>query len=804
MFELYKKEVAIFFGTATGYLVVGVFLVLTWLLLWVVPSDFNIIYGSYATLAPLFDIAPWIYLFLVPAISMRLVAEERRIGTIELLLIRPLRPWRIVMAKYLAGLTLVVLSILPTVVYVAVVCALGSPQANIDTGGTLGSYIALLFLAASYMAVGIFASSTTDNQIVAFVLGAALSAVIYVGFDMLASLAPQSDWAAWAMSFGIAQHYSSISRGVVDSRDVIYFVALCVVFLSLTSALVSRSVRRFRRPLVCVFVSVVVLPLLSSLAHFRADLTSEGRYTLSDVTRNYADSLKATAVVHLYLDGELNPGFRRLRRQAVDICQEINSFSSKGIRLISTDPQEMSPDEAKEFANDLERAGLAGVPVFETKEDGQKTRSIVYPYARVSMSDKSVWVNLLENVPGLSGEESLNRSVEGIEFKMTDAIARLTRHSVPKVAFLEGHGELDELDVASATEALAQHFDVDRGKIGDDPSILNPYKVLIIAKPTSRLPEKDKYAIDSYVMRGGRVLWLVDAVNMTLDSLRYSPQTIGLPADLNLADQLFVYGVRVRQSVIEDMSCGMIPISVPQRDGQSSVVPMPWLFGPLMATNMLSPVTRNVSFVHGDFASPIDTVGEALALTRVPLLRSSAMTRTSEVPVVANLSTIHQEPRPEDFRQKFLTIALLEEGRFRSLYSHRPIPQGIAARNVKRVDESVPTKMIFVGDGDVIRNDVRFRASANPTLVPLGYDDITRQTYGNKDFIVNAVQYLADDDGLMALRNRTFSLRLLDRQKISAGTTLYKVLTLLLPLLIVGLTGGVVSFIRRRRFSVRS
>lgn len=804
MYELYKKEVALFFGSATGYLVVGVFLALTWLLLWVVPSDFNIIYGGYATLSPLFDIAPWIYLFLVPAISMRLVAEERRSGTIELLLIRPLRPWVIVLAKYLAGLTLVGLSILPTVVYVAVVCALGSPQGNIDTGGTLGSYIALLFLAASYMAVGVFASSTTDNQIVAFVFGAALCAVLYVGFDMLASLDAQSEWAAWVMSAGIAQHYSSISRGVVDSRDVIYFLALCVVFLSVTSALVSREKRRLRRPAVCVLVSVVVLPVISSIAHFRADLTSEGRYTLSDVTRIYADSLKAMAVVNLYLDGDLNPGFRRLRRQAVDICEEINSFASKGVRLMSTDPSALDAEQAESLAHELERVGLAGVPVFETKEDGQKTRSLVYPYARVQMSDKCVWVNLLENVPGLSGEESLNRSIEGVEFKMTDAIARLTRTSVPKVAFLEGHGELDELDVASATEALAMHFDVDRGRIGSDPSALNPYKVLIVAKPSSRLPEKDKFAIDSYIMRGGRVLWLVDAVNMTLDSLRHNPHTIGLPADLNLDDQLFVYGVRFRQSVIEDMSCGMIPISVPQHDGQAQIVPMPWLFGPLMATNMLSPVTRNVSFVHGDFASPIDTVGEDLPLRRVQLLRSSAMTRMSEVPVVANLSTIHQEPRPEDFRHKFLTMALLEEGSFRSLYSHRPVPKGVDASKVKRVEQSVPTKQIFVGDGDVIRNDVRFRGSSNPTLVPLGYDEMTRQTYGNKDFIVNAVQYLADDDGLMALRNRTFSLRLLDRQKISEGTAVYKVLTLLLPLLIVGLTGGVINMARRRRFAKKS
>ncbi len=797
MFELFKKEVATFFGTANGYLVISVFLVSTWLLLWVVPSEFNIIYGGYATLAPLFDVAPWIYLFLVPAISMRLFADERRTGTMELLLIRPLWPWQVVVAKYLAGLSLVCLSILPTVVYVGVVEGLAS--AGIDVGGTLGSYLALFFLAATYMAVGVFSSATTDSQIVAFVCAAALCAALYVGFDMVASLAPQSDWAAWVMDMGIAQHYASMSRGVVDSRDVVYFFVACAVFLSLTSALVVRRPPRLVSAVVG-FVGLAAVAVLASLAHFRIDLTSERRFTLADVTRQYADSLRATAVVNLYLDGDLNPGFRRLRRQVVDICREVNSLSGKGVRLATLNPAEMEADEAKRFADDLDAAGFAGVPVFETKEDGQKTRSVVYPYARVRLSDKSVWINLLENVPGLSGEESLNRSVEGVEYKLADAFARLTRQSVPRVAFLEGHGELDEIDVAGATKALANHFDVDRGRIGADPDILAPYKVLIVAKPTEKFPEKDKFAIDQYVMRGGRVLWLVDAVNMTLDSLRERSQTIGLAADLNLADQFFVYGVRIRQSVIEDMSCGMIPISVPTQGGQSSIVPMPWLFSPLLATNMLSPVTRNVSFVQGDFASPIDTVGEDLALTRTALLRSSAQTRSSDAPVVARLSTVHRSHKAEDFPQRHLTVALLEEGCFRSLFAHRPVPPGVVAQ-ADRVGQSRPTKMIFVGDGDMIRNEVRFRHSANPTIVPLGYNDITRQTYGNKDFIVNAVQYLADDDGLMALRNRTFALRLLDRQVIAGGTLAHKVVSLLVPLAIAGLFGGGVVLMRGRLFA---
>lgn len=800
MFDLYKKEVAAFFCSAMGYLVVSVFLLATWLLLWVIPSEFNIIYGGYATLDPLFDIAPWIYLFLVPAISMRLIADERRMGTLELLLIRPLPVWRIVMAKYLAGFSLVLISIAPTVVYVFIVCALGQPQGNIDMGGTIGSYIALVLLAAAYMAVGIFSSSLTDNQIVAFVLAAALCALLYVGFDMVASISPQAEWGAVLMGLGIAGHYSSVSRGVVDLHDVVYFVSVCVLFLTATSLMLRRGHGKARQAGVAI-ACVVVVCLASSLVHFRVDLTSERRFTLSDVSVHYAENAEQPVLVKLYLDGELNPGFRRLRRQTIELCQELSVVSSKGVRVASIAPADMDKADAKEFAAQMERAGLAGVPVFETKEDGQKTRTIVYPYAQISIGDKSLWLNLLENIQGLSGDESLNRSIEGIEYKLTDAISRLSRDETPKVAFLEGHGELDDYDVLDATEELAKYFSVDRGKIGSDASILDPYKVLIIAKPTKPFPEKDKYAIDQFVMRGGRVLWLLDAVDITLDSLRESPQTVGLPLDLNLDDMLFVYGVRLRPSAIEDMNCGMVPISVPGTDGQSRIVPMPWLFGPLLSTNMTCPVTRNVNFVRGDFVSPIDTVGEGTGLVRTPLLRSSAHSRVSPAPVMAEIMSLHRKQNPAEFPNSHITVGLLEEGVFPSVFSRRRVPEGISGRGRVNEEAAAQSKMIFVGDGDVVRNQVRFRNSDNPTIVPLGYDDITRQTFGNKEFIVNAVQYLADDNGLMALRNRTFTLRLLDRQLISEGTTAYKVMTILLPLALISVFGLVVYLIRRRKFA---
>ncbi len=799
MFSLFKKELSTFFSSLTGYLVVAVFLTATGLFLWVVPGELNILYGGYATLEPLFGIAPWIYLFLVPAIAMRFIAEERKQGTLELLLIRPLSVWQIVIAKYLACFTLVCISILPTFTYLFVVWQLGDPIGNIDMGATIGSYIGLVLLAAVYMAASLFASSLTDNQIVAFVIGVVLCFLLYTGFDSIALLPAAKGVQDVVAMCGVSSHYDSISRGVADSRDVIYFVSVAIFFMALTVGAVSRqrvsAIRWTTIPLFLVLINVV-----ASVAHFRIDLTSEGRFTLSGVTRNYLQSVDDDVTIKLYLDGELNPGFSRLKKAAVELIDELNVCAHSSIRQITLNPANMSKNEYEALTNELSEIGFGGVPVFETKEDGRKTRSVVYPYAQISVNDKITWVNLLENIPGLSSDENLNRSVEDLEYKLVDGIHRITTDEKPRIAFIEGHGELDEIDVVEATDALSHYFAVDRGQVGTDASILDPYKAIIVAKPTNKFTETEKFVIDQYVMRGGRVMWLVDAVNMTLDTLRNAPHTIGLFADFNIEDMLFVYGFRINPEVVEDINCGMVPISVQQQGEGTKLVPMPWHFSPLLSTNAAHPITRNVSLVKGDFTSYIDTVGEELNVVRTPLLRTSNYTKVDRTPVFASLANIHEKPIQSDYNRSHLNVAMLEEGEFKSVFAHRKIPHGI--RNATTIkQQSQPTKMIVVADGDIIRNDVRFRDADNPTIVPLGYDELSRQTFGNKDFIVNAMLYLADDDGWMTLRNRTFTIRLLDKQMIGDGTTLWKFIAVAVPLIVMAFVFGGVYLWRRKKYS---
>lgn len=530
----------------------------------------------------------------------------------------------------------------------------------------------------------------------------------------------------------------------------------------------------------------------------RWDLTADKRFTLAPVSRQFLKSLSHEVLVKVYLSGELNAGFTRLKKGTAEMLDELNRVSVHGVRYQFVDPNQLSKADGEELMHSLESAGLGGVPVFEATEDGRKTRSVVFPYALVQVGEYDLWVNLLQNVAGLSGDENLNHSLESIEYQLMEGIRKLISVEKPRIAFLEGQGELDEIDVVDVTRQLSEYFEVERGSIGADPAVLHPYRVLIVAKPSTKFKESEKFAIDQYLMKGGRILWLVDAVNITTDSLRNQPQTIGLMNDYNLEDQLFRYGIRLNPEVVEDIQSGMIPVSVSRQGEGSRIVPMPWLFAPLLGVNPTHPVSRNLNAVKADFAGTLDTVGDFTNLRRTVLLRTSRYTRVNPVPVFATLTSVHQTPRPEQFNRSFLPVAILQEGIFPSVFTHRAIPQGVNAKEIKT--QSVPTRMIVVADGDIIRNEVRMKESPNPKIIPLGWDELTNQNFGNKSFVVNAVQFLADDQGWMLLRNRNFTLRLLNKELLGRGTTVWKLLAIGVPLLGVGLTGLVVLWWRRRKY----
>ncbi|MBN2744186.1 MAG: gliding motility-associated ABC transporter substrate-binding protein GldG [Marinilabiliaceae bacterium] len=551
--------------------------------------------------------------------------------------------------------------------------------------------------------------------------------------------------------------------------------------------------------LVLVLGAVVLVNHLASTWFYRIDLTAEKRYTLSDNTRQFLQSMDASMTVDVFLEGDLNPGFRKLAASVREMLDEMKVFAGLRVRYAFINPNEGSNDEKKKLFERLQAFGCQPVPVYEAAEDGRNTTVTMFPYAIIHHNKDAVAVDLLSNIPGLSGAENLNKSQEELEYKLTDAMRKLLQSEKPRIAFLEGHGELDELDVMDVTRQLSEFYQVDRGRIGDDPAILDPYKVIIVAKPQQPFPEKDKYALDQYLMRGGRVLWMVDAVNVTLDSLTRITQTVGIYSDVNLNDMLFKYGIRINHDLIEDIQSAMIPINASVPGTQPKFVPVPWLFNPLLQPVNAHPVSRNINAVKGEFVSTIDTVGEDLKVKRHLLLHTSRFTKVTPVPVFVSLAMVNEQPVREQFQRSLVPVAYAQEGVFPSLYAHRPVPAGLRQSNITRLDQSVPTRMVVVADGDVAKNAVRYRYS-NPQIVPLGFDELSGQTFGNKQFVVNAVNYLADDDGWMALRSRSYALRLLDKERLGREATFWKMLNVALPVVLVVLAGVGFVWLRRRKY----
>ena len=551
--------------------------------------------------------------------------------------------------------------------------------------------------------------------------------------------------------------------------------------------------------LIILLVAIVVINMLAGSWFFRLDLTSEKRYSLSENTKELLADLDDPVFLKVYLEGDLNVGFSKLSKSTYELLSEFRVYGGRNIEFSFIDPLEGTKKEKEARQNELKELGLSPQSVADQGEDGRNTFSYVYPYAVLNYNGMQLPINLLENIQGFSGAENLNKSTESLEFKFTDAIRKVTTVEKLKIAFIEGHGELDDYDVMDITEHLQQYYQVDRGVIGNDPGILDAYKAIIIAKPQSKFSESDKFVIDQYMMNGGRVMWLVDAVNVTLDSLRKSRETVGLMADLNIEDQLFKYGVRINPVLIQDIQASMIPMSV-STGGQPRIVPAPWLYSPLLIPQPNHAISRNMNVVQGEFVSSIDTVNSQLDIKRTVLLRTSRYSKTEQVPVFVSLAFVNEKPDRRTFTQSFMPVSIVQEGVFTSVFENRMVPENISPQPIDVKTKSEPTKMIVVADGDLIKNKVRFK-NTNPRILPLGYDELTKQNFGNKDFILNAVNYLCDDAGWMNLRGRSYTLRLLDKNKVADESSFWKVVNMVLPLLLVLVLGVVVTFYRRYKFT---
>ena len=558
---------------------------------------------------------------------------------------------------------------------------------------------------------------------------------------------------------------------------------------------------------------VAVINVAGSFLFTRFDLTSEKRYTLSPTTKEILNDLDDYVYFKVYLDGDFPAGFKKLRRETKEMLDEFRAYS-KYIDYEFINPAESGEEaEIMETYKQLYQAGLKPTDLNVQNSDGSSKQMVIWPGALVSYRNNTeIAIELLENQVGQSDDEALNASMQNLEFRLIDAVKKVTRLMKPNIAFVEGHGELGEQDVYDITKSLSQNYNVVRleidGKIDAlihrtqdttrDVSAFPSYDAIIIAKPTQAFDERDKFLIDQYIMHGGKVLWLVEPVFATMDSLQSQESTVGIEQDLNLDDMLFKYGVRLNRDLLLDLTCAALPIRTGQVGGQARLEYFRWYYFPLLQAASDHPMVRNMNAIKADFVSAMDATTSADDIEQIPLLKTSDYTKVSGAPVFITLAMLRQTPDQRMFSTKGKAVAYLLKGTFTSLYANR-IPQEIMDDQATDfMETSKPTAMIVVTDGDIIRNQIDIR-TRQP--LPLGFDQFTQITYANKEFIENCISYLVDGEGLVDIRSRELKVRLFDPTKVSKQRVTWQVVNTLVPIALIVILGFVMSLIRKVKYS---
>ncbi len=428
-------------------------------------------------------------------------------------------------------------------------------------------------------------------------------------------------------------------------------------------------------------------------------------------------------------------------------------------------------------------------------EEGGSSQKMIFPGMIVNYNGAEIPLDFLKNNQSVSYEQNILHSVEGLEYEMIQTIATITSDTIYRVAFLEGQDEYPEVEVADITRSLAKYFTIDRGSIGGREGILDHYAAVIVAGPTSEFSEADKLVIDQYIMNGGKVLWLFEEVAVNTDSLVYG-ETVGIYYPLNIEDQLFRYGARVNAEIVQDMDCMVIPLTVLTGPEKKQVRPAPWVYYPRLYPKKDHPITRNLNKVTGKFVNTIDTVGLDPAIMKTVILSTSEFSSTLSPPLRISLKEAELTPAERDYGKSHIPVAVLLEGVFPSAFKNRMV----SGRDHEIKTQSHETKMIVVADGDIIRNDVQ-RSGTSDGFFPLSKDRYTGEMVGNRDFLVNCVNYLVDDNGLMVLRSREVKMRLLDKPRVKAGKAVWQIVNVIGPVLLVIMAGVIYGFFRKRKYT---
>ena len=553
-----------------------------------------------------------------------------------------------------------------------------------------------------------------------------------------------------------------------------------------------------------IFICLLLINLIATRFYTRFDLTKEKRYSLVKPTKTLLRNLDDVVSVQVYLDKDVNAGVLRLRNSVEDIMNEFKAYGGSNFEFEFLDPLEGKTEAQQiDIIKEFRKKGIMGTNLKVQSSEGFQQKYIL-PGAVVTYRGRQLPVNLLENQIGYTPEDNLNNSIISLEYKFSSTINKLRQHHKPRILFTQGHNELMPIEMLDIANSLSDaEYEVGEFDLSSNYRIPPDAACVVIAKPQSKFEEKDKFKIDQYIMNGGKVLWLRESVSADMDSLRNAEQMfMALPTEDNLDDMFFTYGARINQDLVQDIQlCNPIPLVTGNLGGQPQTQLFPWYYFPLLipAENN-HPIARNLDPVASYFTSTIDTI-KSSSVKKTILLTTTKYSKALMAPVRVHLAMIREKADASKYVQPNLACAVLLEGSFTSVFKNRIADSYIdmtdTVKELKFLDKSKDTKMIIIADGDLIRNEVQ----RSGEIWPLGYYSISGQTLANKTFIMNCIEYLTDENGLIESRSKEIKVRLLDKQKVKAESTKWKIINTLLPILMVIIFGLIYAYIRKRKFA---
>ncbi len=549
------------------------------------------------------------------------------------------------------------------------------------------------------------------------------------------------------------------------------------------------------------FILLFLLNIGGSFLFTRFDLTSEKRHTLTPETIKMVQELKDVVFIRVYLEGDFPADFKRLRNSIKERLDELKAYAGNNIQYEFINPSE-NPDQ-KIRQQTWQRLAERGLEPTEITIQGKDAleRKLIFPGAIMSYKGKELPIQILRSQERIPSPEILNNSINNLEYNLANNIRRLTEKTAKRIGVLAGQGELSDAELDDFMKSASDLYAIERVRIDSQLTSLVSYQCLVIAKPDSAFSEKDKFIIDQFIMKGGSVLWCIDGIQANLDSLMGTndQEILGMSKNVNLSDQLFNYGVRVESNLIIDRSCAPIALTVGKFGDQANIKLFPWYFSPVIVPTGKHPITQNIDPVFTEFVSKVDTVGFPF-IKKTVLLSSSPYSVIQRAPVRINLGIVGIKIDFARITTGPQPIAVLLEGKFKSAFANRISPEIAKSSQISFKEEAItPAKMIVIGDGDMIKNRVD---KARNVFYPLGYDKhLKRKVYGNKEFLMNSLNYLMDDSGLIAVRSREIKLRKLSEEAIVNGRTRWQIINVVSPLILVVIMGVILFFIRKKKYA---